>query len=147
MEKQKIEVKTHLPYKDAVSYIEDFLKSLKSGTIVVENGTDHVELSPAESVSIEVVAKAKKGKQKFSFEVEWTEPSCDSLNISDQKPIPMGQGTTPPAPKPQSAPVPKTAAKTPAKKTACKSAAKKMAPKKSTAKSKPSAAAKTASKK
>jgi amphi-Trp domain-containing protein len=73
METGKIEVKQTLPYKEAVRYLEDLVASLKEGTIVVSREQEHVTLTPAETVGIELSAKTKKGKAKFSLELSWAE--------------------------------------------------------------------------
>ncbi|CCH49415.1 amphi-Trp domain-containing protein [Pseudodesulfovibrio piezophilus] len=86
MEKQKIDVKMTLTYTEAVAYMEALLESFKSGTIVVSRDGDHVSLTPAETVGIEVEAKVKKGKQKFSFELTWTEGSNGDFVIGDTIP-------------------------------------------------------------
>lgn len=126
MEKQKIGVKMNLPYKEAVSYLEDLLKSLKSGTVVVESGDDHVTIKPSENVVIEVEAKIKKGKQKFGLEIEWTDAVAGDLTISDKEPKPEKTAAKPVAAKStpkKSAPAKKAA---PAKRTTTKPAAKKV---------------------
>ncbi len=56
MEKEKIDVKTTLQYKDAVSYLEDLTRSFKSGTIVIESGENSLIMKPGEQVSIKVEA-------------------------------------------------------------------------------------------
>ena len=83
MENQKISVKMDLPYKEAVSYMKALVESLESGKIVVENGEEHVTLTPMEHVDIKVEAKAKKDKQKFSFEISWSDQTEANLKISE----------------------------------------------------------------
>ncbi|XXJ18609.1 amphi-Trp domain-containing protein [Desulfovibrio caledoniensis] len=128
MDKQKISVKKVLEYKDAVSYIEDLAKSFRSGTIVLESGEEHVVMKPSAQVAVKVEAKAKKDKQKISFELSWTEAEAADLKIGDTRPetVPVVQpeggapavqpeAKTPAARKPAMAPAKAEPAKTPAK--------------------------------
>ena len=135
MEKQKIGVKMNLPYTEAVAYLEDLLKSLKAGTVVVESGGDHVTMKPGDNVVIEVEAKVKKGKQKFGLEIGWTDGTAGDLTISDTEPEPEKTAAPPTAPA-KAAPAPK---KGPAKKPAAKKAAPPKASAKPTAKKGPAA--------
>lgn len=86
MEKQKISVKKVLEYKEAVGYMEDLAKSLKSGSIVIESGEEHVVMTPSAQVAIKVEAKVKDGKQKIGFELSWTDAPRADLKISDTEP-------------------------------------------------------------
>lgn len=140
MEKQKIGVKMNLPYTEAVAYLEDLLKSLKAGTIVVESGGDHVTMKPGDNVVIEVEAKVKKGKQKFGLEIGWTDGAAGDLTISDTEPEPEPekQAAPPTAPE-KAAPAPE---KAPAKKPAAKKTATPKTPAKPAAKKAPAAAPK-----
>lgn len=86
MEKQKIGIKTSLTYKEVIAYLKDFVKSLESGKIVLESGGEHVTLTPTENVHVKIEAKAKKDKQKLSFEISWCEPAEADLKIGDKEP-------------------------------------------------------------
>lgn len=144
MEKQKISVKMHLPYEEAVSYLEDLLKSLKAGTVVVESGGDHVTMKPAGNVAVEIEAKVKKDKQKFGLEIEWTDAAPGDLTISDTEPapVPAEAAETAPVPaEPAKVPAKATPAKTPAKQPAKKNPAKRTAGKKAAKPAKKKAAA------
>lgn len=119
MDKQKINVKKVLEYKDAVSYIEDLAKSFRSGTIVLESGGEHVAMKPSAQVSIKVEAKTKKDKQKIAFELSWTEAASADLKIGETQPetVPVAQpeGGTPAVQPKAKAPATQEPAKTPAK--------------------------------
>jgi amphi-Trp domain-containing protein len=94
MEKQKIGVKMSLPFADAASYLEDLLKSFKAGRIVVQKDDEFVTLTPPEQVMVEVEARDKKGKQKFSLELSWIEGEEGNLKISDKEPEPAPAAKT-----------------------------------------------------
>jgi len=119
VDKQKINVKKVLEYKDAVSYIEDLAKSFRSGTIVLESGGEHVAMKPSAQVSIKVEAKTKKDKQKIAFELSWTEAASADLKIGETQPetVPVAQpeGGAPAVQPKAKAPATQEPAKTPAK--------------------------------
>lgn len=94
MEKQKLDVKITLPYQEAIDYLEDMLKSLKDGKVVVQKGTEYVSMTPGETVTMELGAKTKKNKQKFSFEISWTDDGEGDLVISGKEPVFAAQETT-----------------------------------------------------
>lgn len=74
----KLEFKQKLEYKEAVSYLEALLESFKSGTIVVSKGDEVINLTPSSEVEIEIEARNKKDKGKFSMEISWKGPEeCD----------------------------------------------------------------------
>lgn len=122
LEKNKIGTKQHLPYEEAIHYLEDLLKGFKAKKIVVSQGEDSLTLVPAEHVTIEIEAKAKKGKAKFELELGWSEAVDEPLSISDKEPTPKSgpaaakAASTAPAPQPAAdAPAAKPKGKTPAK--------------------------------
>lgn len=90
MDKSKIAMKQVLAYNDAVGYLEALLKSFREGRIVVRKGEEFVTLTPPENVEIEVSAKQKKDKEKFSLELSWTcvEEGGEPLVITDKLPEP-----------------------------------------------------------
>ena len=146
MQKEKLSVKTSLPYEEAVAYMEDLLASLKSGKIVVQQDDAYVALTPGTQVNIEVEAKVKKGKQKFGFELTWQEGDSGHLRIGDTEPIAAppakkDEAQPPAAVEPGQVPATKAEASPPAvkaqKKTAKKAAPKKKAPKKAAKKAAP----------
>jgi hypothetical protein len=95
---------------------------LESGKIVIESGDEHVTLVPDEHVDIKIEAKAKKDKQKFSFEVSWFDNGKADLKISDKEPQ---KGVSPVEKKTEEAPREPVKKATPVKKSAT---AKKTAP-------------------
>jgi amphi-Trp domain-containing protein len=71
MEKKKVALEQTKEFKAAISYLEDLVASFKKGTIVVEQGENSVILTPAPFVNIEIEAKQKGDKEKFSMELSW----------------------------------------------------------------------------
>lgn len=106
-EKQKVSIEQQMAYTDAVAYLEALLKGFKEGRIVVERGGEAVVLTPPQSVNVEIEARRKGDKQKFSLELEWSAAPAvvkDPLTISadlprtdDAKPCDKGCPTTAPA--------------------------------------------------
>lgn len=138
MQKDKINVKLSLSYEEATTYLEDLLKSLKSGKIVVQNEEEFVSLEPGERVNVKLSAKVKKDTNKFEFEMSWaTAEDSKSVKITSKEPavkasseVARKQDSTP-ATKQAAIPAKKPAAKKPAAK---KTASKKTAPKKASIK-------------
>jgi len=106
-EKQKVSIEQQMAYTDAVAYLEALLKGFKEGRIVVERGGESVVLTPPQHVNVEIEARRKGDKQKFSLELEWSAAPAvveDPLTISadlpttdDAKPCDKGCPTTAPA--------------------------------------------------
>jgi len=86
MDKDKIEMKTLMESAAVAEYLTQLAKGFKSGTIVVEKDGESLTLTPAETAEVEVEARVKKDKARFSLEVTWrTAASMDeaaSLKIS-----------------------------------------------------------------
>jgi len=91
MNKKTINVKTALKQETAVSYLEELVKSIKTGKLVVQQDSDFVSLTPAKTMELEVSASQKKGKEKLTFELTWlTEIAAESdarLLISSKEPV------------------------------------------------------------
>ena len=69
--KQKIEVEGAIELKRAVDYLEQILRSIKEGSILVRYGDQHLKLTPGPVVQFEFEAKQEKDKQELSFELTW----------------------------------------------------------------------------
>ena len=166
MNKDKISVKGVRKLDEAAAYLEAFARSLRSGRILVEQGGESLTLCPPEALEVDVQARSKKGKQKFSLELCWTESEHgEEMGITpapDPAAVPLGEAgaqSSAPAVKAEAAvPATRAEARTPALKpeaeksaapTAPKPAAQKTAPQKSSIKKTPAkkSAAKSASKK
>ncbi len=88
-EKQKVSIEQHMAYADAVAYLEALLRGFKEGRIVVERGGEAVVLTPPQNVNVEIEARRKGDKQKFSLELEWSAAPAvveDPLTISADLP-------------------------------------------------------------
>ena len=71
METNKVMLKQNLAIKEVIIYLEDLVKSLKDGKVVVQQEESYVDLNLPETASVVVEAKNKKGKAKFSLELSW----------------------------------------------------------------------------
>lgn len=163
MDKEKISLEQTLALEDAVAYLEDLAAGLRAGRLLIAQGDRSMELTPPDSVDIEVEARQKKGKVKFSLELEWQPPIAPSEEVvitplepgaapgGDDVPDlrvgvrstatePLAGAPAPePGPKPRdvvdlTAPKAKAEAKSKPAKTAAKKAAKKATKKKAPAK-------------
>ncbi|WP_018123481.1 amphi-Trp domain-containing protein [Desulfovibrio oxyclinae] len=85
MEKSKVKIKQVLSREEVVTYLEDLLDGLKSGSIVVSRDDEQVALEPAERMNVEVEAKVKKDKRKFSLELSWYDDQESDVSISSEE--------------------------------------------------------------
>ncbi|MHC1753616.1 amphi-Trp domain-containing protein [Humidesulfovibrio sp.] len=90
MDKDKIEMKTTMESAAVAEYLTALAKGFKSGVICVEKGGETLTLIPADIAEVEVEARVKKDKARFSLEVSWRlAPEADdaeTLTISDSAP-------------------------------------------------------------
>lgn len=71
MDTDKIELKAVMNIAQVTEYLSGLIKGLKAGTVVVEQGDDRLALYVADVVEVEIEARTKKDKAKFSLEVSW----------------------------------------------------------------------------
>jgi amphi-Trp domain-containing protein len=90
MKENKINHQQHMKRDDLVTYLEDLIKSMKAGKIVIERNGQFVSLSPPNNVNLEIQAKTKKEKGEISIEISWRqeveEPVKAPLSISSVEP-------------------------------------------------------------
>ena len=67
----KIEMKALMESAAVADYLTALAKGFKSGRIVVEKDGESLTLTPAETAEVEVEARVKKDKARFSLEVAW----------------------------------------------------------------------------
>ena len=85
MSKKAIEYEAIMSVGDLACYLEALLASLKEGRIVVERTGEYVVLEAGEKVKVEIEAKQKKGKSKFSLELAWKEEMKEATAAGDFK--------------------------------------------------------------
>jgi len=71
MDKDKIEMKTLMESAAVADYLTQLAKGFRSGAIVVEKDGESLTLTPTEMAEVEVEARVKKDKARFSLEVSW----------------------------------------------------------------------------
>jgi amphi-Trp domain-containing protein len=71
--KNKVKTTGTVELQRAIGYLEEMLEKLKSGDLIISHGENSVAFRPKETVELEIEAKEKDGKQKFSFEMKWKE--------------------------------------------------------------------------
>jgi len=89
METSKVEMKQIQKIGEVVTYLEGLLKGFKEGKIVVQQGDNFVSLVPTEQVVVEVSAKRKKNKDKFSLELSWQDAAAacaETVKITAKEP-------------------------------------------------------------
>ncbi len=71
MDKDKIELKTTMESAAVAEYLTALAKGFKSGIITVEKGEERLTFFPVDTAEVEVEARVKKDKARFSLEVSW----------------------------------------------------------------------------
>lgn len=56
---------------EAKSILRGLLSSLDEGKVVVQRGSEHVALTPAAVVELELTGKQKKDRQSIELEISW----------------------------------------------------------------------------
>lgn len=74
MSKREISFKGRIAQAKAIAYIEELLNGLKNDALYVQNDDEYVALKPTDDVLFEVEASQKKGKERLSIELTWTQP-------------------------------------------------------------------------
>lgn len=86
MSKQKVSMEKLMSVSDLVEYLEGLVTGLKEGCLVVQQGDKSLSLTPPTMLAVEIKAKQKKNKSKFSMELAWRAPETKedsaSLDIS-----------------------------------------------------------------
>ena len=77
MEKRELELRKKLDVKSAAAYIEKLAKGIRQGEVSIEEGTELLQLSPSQDLSLEVKTKVKKGKVKFGLSLSWNVKSVE----------------------------------------------------------------------
>lgn len=92
MDKDKIELKTVMESAAVAEYLTALAKGFKSGRLTIEKDGESLSLAPAEMAEVEVEARVKKDKARFSLEVSWrlmgVEDDPGSLKINADAPRP-----------------------------------------------------------
>lgn len=111
MEKDKIELKCVMATAEVADYLAALAKGFRAGRIVVEKDGEHLVLSPdaMAKAEVEVEARLKKDKAKFSLELTWrlaqeAEDEPASLRISTD--LPKAADKKPEEKKPEAKPAP-----------------------------------------
>jgi amphi-Trp domain-containing protein len=102
MTKNRVEAKGTVEFDRAIGYLEDILKGMKNGRIVVHQGDRSVTFRHVDALEMEIKAKEKDGKQKFSMEMKWREHShvgeLGGLTISSEESRPEESSLEEPIP-------------------------------------------------
>ncbi len=71
MDKDKIEMKAVMETAAVADYLEALARGFKKGQITFEKDGESLTLIPVETAEVEVEARVKKDKARFSLEVTW----------------------------------------------------------------------------
>lgn len=72
--KRTIEIEESMSREQAADFFRMLANGLQSGSIELKSGEETLTLSPTDMISVEIEAKQKKDKSKFSMEMSWRCP-------------------------------------------------------------------------
>lgn len=89
--KSEVKIKRTMEAEALADVLDDLAKSVREGTVVVQQGDEFVTLKPGGRIEFELEAGQKKDKQKFSIEMSWRqvdiqEDEAADFKISSQEP-------------------------------------------------------------
>lgn len=94
MDKREVSLKAKFEQSKVIAYLEDLVKSMKEGTICVQQGTDIVTLKPSNYIEVELEASIKKHKERLSLELCWRVEKDEEepeFSISANEPVAVGE--------------------------------------------------------
>jgi amphi-Trp domain-containing protein len=96
MKENKISHRQLVKKDDAIAYLENMIKSLREGKIVIERNGQFVSMTAPDLMNMEISAKDKKDKNELCIELSWRKepfvPDIAPLNItSEEPPAPIEQ--------------------------------------------------------
>lgn len=99
---QKFDLEQNLDLKTLTHYLDELVKTLKAGKVVLQQNDQYISLSPNEQVSLQISAKQKSEKETLSLEISWVPSKSQEetpLKISQIEPqaIPDSEEKTEPA--------------------------------------------------
>ncbi|MFP4392694.1 MAG: amphi-Trp domain-containing protein [Desulfohalobiaceae bacterium] len=68
---QKFALQQSMDRGTLTSYLEELIKALKGGKVVLQKEEHFISLTPNEQVSLEISAKQKPDKEEMSLEISW----------------------------------------------------------------------------
>ncbi|MBU2551407.1 MAG: amphi-Trp domain-containing protein [Proteobacteria bacterium] len=107
MSKHEIDFKSVMELEQVAAYLGDLAASLKQGVVCIQKGSDFVVLNAPGLVKVEMEAKEKKDKCKFSLELSWKgemEAKADSSDLKISSVVPEPVQETPEESKDESEP-------------------------------------------
>jgi len=93
MEKREINIKSKMEKNKVISYLDDLVRSLKEGTVCVQQGTEIVTLRPSSHIEMEMEASMKKHKERICIELTWNvdqEKEEPEFSITASEPASVG---------------------------------------------------------
>jgi amphi-Trp domain-containing protein len=99
MDSKKISLEMSLSRQEAVKYLESLVEDLKGGAIALEQAERRLSLAVPENLDLEIEAKVKKGRAKFSIEFSFKDTTQVEQDLELN--IRADQVQDVPAPEPQ----------------------------------------------
>lgn len=71
-DKKEIHIEKEMGATEVIKYLEEIVRNLRDGHVIIEQGDVSVSLTPAEVIDVDIKAKQKKRKAKLSLEFSWS---------------------------------------------------------------------------
>lgn len=95
MEKKAIEIEETMNREQVATFFRMLANGLQSGTLDLKNDKESLTLSPSDMISVEIGAKQKKDKSKFSLEMSWRCPEMMKGSVEPPQGVPSQGESTP----------------------------------------------------
>jgi amphi-Trp domain-containing protein len=76
MEKKTIEIEETMTREQVADYFRMLANGLQNGSMELTDAAETLTLSPAGMIAVEIAAKQKKDKSKFTMEISWRCPEA-----------------------------------------------------------------------
>jgi amphi-Trp domain-containing protein len=84
MSGQKFALQQSMNLKTLTDYLDELVKALRAGKVVLQKDEQLITLTPSEQVSVEISAKQKSDKEEMSLNISWR---LQSLKTEEQESV------------------------------------------------------------
>ncbi len=90
METKEIGIKKAMQISQAAGYLKDLAAGIEKGELYIQQGKEYLAMKPKSEVFVEVKAKRKKDKERFTVSLRWYNDELISeggdIKITPEKP-------------------------------------------------------------
>lgn len=90
MAKKEVSISGKMEKARVIEHLDKLVRSLRDGSVYVQQGSDYVGLNPAEFVDFELDASSRKNKETLELKLSWRKvesiDETEDVTISSEKP-------------------------------------------------------------